>query len=125
MNDFIARMWHRMSGRRVRHHRLGHRSRSVWPVKARTTILMVGVTVIAGATTGCGSLNEMGGIREYPGVYPGVRLDAHWLAHGNETDYPLTTCVGLIDMPFSAAVDTVLLPYDIFHHSQSTNDISK
>jgi len=57
-------------------------------------------------------------------VYPGVQVDAMWMAavfdERVNTDalyagfaYPFFF-VGVVDLPFSAALDTILLPYDAY-----------
>ena len=65
------------------------------------------------------------------GAYPGLRMDAHFIAHpkqinpdlsGNPT---LVWTFAAVDFPFSTAVDTLLLPIDLTMHlpknSKTTN----
>lgn len=62
--------------------------------------------------TGCASI----GAREQDGAgrsFAGVRNDAHYLAHPSEADQPGLQFMNIFDLPFSAVVDTLLLPYDL------------
>ena len=47
--------------------------------------------------------------------YPGVRSDAELLAHPTGVGVPAVAAVacGVIDLPLSAALDTLLLPIDL------------
>jgi uncharacterized protein YceK len=89
--------------------------------------LLVAVTV---AAAGCGSLAGRGDKRFYLALYPGVRYDAHYLAHREEiTDMQALWWLGVFDVPLSAALDTAYLPWDLPYWasqpSSSTNSISK
>ena len=72
---------------------------------------------IAMLCSGCSSLLTHG---LGNGKYPGVRLDAGILSHKEDKDvnvpsgpiYGLLVCYALIDFPFSAVGDTLLLPFD-------------
>jgi len=62
--------------------------------------------------TGCASI----GARQRDGAgrpFAGVRDDAHYLAHPSEADLPGLQFMNIFDLPFSAIVDTLLLPYDL------------
>jgi len=62
--------------------------------------------------TGCASI----GARERDGAgrpYAGVRDAAYYLARPSEADQPGLVFMNIFDMPFSAVVDTLLLPYDL------------
>jgi uncharacterized protein YceK len=60
---------------------------------------------------------------EEPGVYTGVRADARLIAHPLEMDDSMVGHVepwaivtySIIDLPFSAALDTLLLPIDLIY----------
>ncbi|HEU0009106.1 MAG TPA: YceK/YidQ family lipoprotein [Verrucomicrobiae bacterium] len=45
-------------------------------------------------------------------VYPGVRGDAYYLAHPSKADFPWLQWMNVIDLPFSAVLDTLLWPCD-------------
>lgn len=76
--------------------------------------------VIPLASTGCGTIMTLSSNRsEFPQkrkyVFAGVRTDS-WAAFGSEADDVLPLWVrGMIvlDIPFSAAADTICLPYTI------------
>lgn len=62
--------------------------------------------------TGCASI----GARQRDGAgrpFAGVRDDVHYLAHPSEADQPGLQFMNIFDLPFSAVVDTLLLPYDL------------
>src|SRR2546430_14865777 len=87
--------------------------------------LLVAVTVTA---AGCGSIGGRGDRRFYPGLYPGVKYDVHYLAHREEnTDMQALWWLGVFDVPLSAALDTALLPWDLpywaYQPRSSTNSI--
>jgi uncharacterized protein YceK len=79
--------------------------------------------------SGCGSLLVQHNSKAGP--YPGTRLDAHSIAHpsfdgislGGHSDpkssggsfSPVALVGGIIDLPFSAALDTLLLPVDLWY----------
>jgi len=85
------------------------------------------VSILLLAMTGCGTflahtdLTDDSGKAPYQtGVYAGVRLDAEfvhdtWSPHNGEdtADRIFLTPIILLDMPFSAIADTVLLPFDL------------
>lgn len=56
------------------------------------------------------------------GAYPGVRMDAHFIAHPKQINPDLSgnpTVVWIlaaVDFPFSTAADTLLLPFDLTMH---------
>jgi uncharacterized protein YceK len=48
------------------------------------------------------------------GVYPATRFDAELLVSGtHEPTYALIVAGSMLDLPFSAVFDTLLLPYDL------------
>jgi uncharacterized protein YceK len=62
--------------------------------------------------TGCAAV----GARHRDGAgrpFAGVHADAHYLAHPSEADVPGLQFLNIFDMPFSAVIDTLLLPYDL------------
>jgi uncharacterized protein YceK len=85
-------------------------------------LLVLFLTVIALAS-GCGSLG-MHPPHEAPGLYGGVRTEIKFIGHPpNMTDSVVghiprgvivTGCI--IDLPFSAALDTLFLPIDLTYH---------
>ena len=63
--------------------------------------------------TGCASI----GARQRDGAgrpFAGVRDDVHYLAHPREADQPGVQFMNIFDLPFSAVVDILLLPYDLY-----------
>ena len=63
-------------------------------------------------STGCAAI----GARENKGagvVFAGVRNDVYYLIHPSQADYPFLQPLNLLDMPFSFAIDTICLPYDL------------
>ena len=67
--------------------------------------------------SGCSSLLTQG---EGNGKYSGVSMDAAILAHKEDKDvnvsgpiYGFFVCYALIDFPFSAVGDTLLLPFNL------------
>ena len=92
--------------------------------------LRVLLCAIAVAVCGCASIGGRGDDRFYPGVYPGVQNHIYCFERrGVGTDMPCLWWLGIIDFPFSAALDTALLPWDLpywaFQPSASTNNVSK
>ena len=82
---------------------------------ARLPMLLCATAVVL---CGCGSIAGRGDSRFYPGVYPGVQNLIHCFAHPAENDVPIWP-LGIIDFPFSAALDTALLPGDLPYWVQS------
>ncbi|UVC29422.1 YceK/YidQ family lipoprotein [Pantoea sp. SOD02] len=69
-------------------------------------------------TSGCSSVMSHTGASQ--GYYPGTRASAEMIADDN-TSWAIKP-LALIDLPFSAVMDTVLLPWDYF---RSDDDKSK
>jgi len=79
--------------------------------------------IVCFALSGCGSLayrtNQPAYVR--PGLYPGVRLDAHVLSQDSQGSgdwspvwlNEMVKLCSLLDMPFSFLVDTLLIPFDL------------
>lgn len=79
--------------------------------------------VIGGITLlscGCSSIMTHSG--PYDGYYPGVRNNADRISEG-EMGWGMTTLL-LLDMPFSAVVDTILLPYDMYRSDKDQRPAS-
>jgi uncharacterized protein YceK len=85
------------------------------------------VTAVLGS--GCGSIGGRSRSAYYPGVYPGARCDVEFIVHHEGKDMSELWPLAVIDFPFSAAVDTVLLPWDLpywaLQPSPFTNNVSK
>lgn len=76
--------------------------------KFALTPLMTGCVFLA--TSGCSSvMSHTGGDTGY---YSGARADVNMIK-SDDTSWAMTPLL-LIDLPFSAVLDTVLLPYDYF-----------
>jgi uncharacterized protein YceK len=80
-----------------------------WRETSKSTLCLV-VAALTFAGAGCGSIAGRGDSMFYPGVYPGVRCDIYNLAHPEAGDMPQLRWFAIPDFPFSAALDTVLLP---------------
>jgi uncharacterized protein YceK len=74
---------------------------------------------------GCAAIAGRGDKRFYPGAYAGVRYDAYYLGHPDEADLRPTWPLVLFDLPFSGALDTVLLPFDGVNLAVRTNQTPK
>jgi len=69
---------------------------------------MAGCTLVV--TSGCSSVMSHTGGDE--GYYPGTRSDVNMIK-SDETSWAMTPLIAL-DLPFSAVLDTLLLPYDYY-----------
>jgi len=84
--------------------------------------------------SGCSSLLFLEQRNQKTGPYPGARVDAHLIARPSLEDFnlsghngppdkelhfdafsPLVVLYGLIDLPLSAVLDTLLLPWDLWY----------
>ena len=75
---------------------------------SRPVLIMV---VFGTFFSGCAAIGaRQGSNKTRP--YAGVRDDIHYLAHPSEADVPSLQWLNVIDLPFSAVVDTVMLPFD-------------
>jgi uncharacterized protein YceK len=72
--------------------------------------LITGCMIITLVLSGCSSVMTHTG--SYQGYYPGTRSDAEMLKK-SDTGWFMTPCL-VLDMPFSALLDTLLLPIDYF-----------
>ena len=68
--------------------------------------LSVGLVVLSG----CSSIGGHEQVSDH--VYPGVRNDAYCLSHPSEADIPCLQWMLVVDLPFSAVLDTLLWPFD-------------
>ncbi|EES5946706.1 TPA: YceK/YidQ family lipoprotein [Escherichia coli] len=64
---------------------------------------------------GCSSVMSHTGGKE--GTYPGTRASATMIGD-DETNWG-TKSLAILDMPFTAVMDTLLLPWDVFHKDSS------
>ncbi|MCN7362290.1 YceK/YidQ family lipoprotein [Escherichia coli] len=64
---------------------------------------------------GCSSVMSHTGGKE--GTYPGTRASATMIGD-NETNWG-TKSLAILDMPFTAVLDTILLPWDVFRKDSS------
>ncbi|EFE1504815.1 YceK/YidQ family lipoprotein [Escherichia coli] len=64
---------------------------------------------------GCSSVMSHTGGKE--GTYPGTRASATMIGD-NETNWG-TKSLAILDMPFTAVMDTLLLPWDVFRKDSS------
>ncbi|HAI6586695.1 TPA: YceK/YidQ family lipoprotein [Escherichia coli] len=64
---------------------------------------------------GCSSVMSHTGGKE--GTYPGTRASATMIG-GDETNWG-TKSLAILDMPFTAVMDTLLLPWDVFRKDSS------
>jgi uncharacterized protein YceK len=86
----------------------------------RNDIVKIPIT-LAGATAamllscaGCSSIYDReSSIRQRP--YAGARDDVYYLIHPREADVPPMQWANVIDLPFSALLDTAFLPYDLMY----------
>ncbi|NBR84830.1 MAG: YceK/YidQ family lipoprotein [Proteobacteria bacterium] len=83
----------------------------------------VGIGLFVGACllslTGCAAI----GMRtngSAPEPYAGVKGNAHYLANPQLADKPSLQFMNILDLPFSAALDTVLLPFDLSRNKRTT-----
>jgi uncharacterized protein YceK len=80
-------------------------------MKTSIAFFLVGFFVLT--ISGCSSISARAHDKFYPGVYPGVRNSAYYISHPQENDMPVVAVpFGILDFPLSAALDTVLLPFD-------------
>jgi uncharacterized protein YceK len=74
--------------------------------------------------SGCTSVFTHTTTRKEVGAYPGVRADAHLLAHPRSIRKPpihpaVAVTYSLLDFPFSAVFDTLVLPIDLTYRESS------
>jgi len=88
------------------------------------TRFIFGLAMLA-LCSGCGTVLSHTATDAVVGPYSGVRLDYHLAVSSTESnpDFPAIPWIipfCIIDMPVSAALDTVFLPYDLFQHQPET-----
>ncbi|MEO6994762.1 MAG: YceK/YidQ family lipoprotein [Lacunisphaera sp.] len=76
------------------------------------TVRIVTLTLFTIAASGCASIGARQGAQEHK-PYQGVNDDVHYLANPSEADHPSLQWLNIIDLPFSAVLDTILLPFDL------------
>lgn len=92
---------------------------------------LVGLATMMLVATGCSSTSCHIGAGAYSGAYAGLRMDAMLVTEdGGRELRVLGPIIGVLDFPFSAALDTVLLPWDLAtggtNHNQSvTNSVPR
>ncbi|ORJ20261.1 hypothetical protein BS639_15990 [Rouxiella silvae] len=64
--------------------------------------------------SGCSSVMSHTG--EYQGYYPGAKADVRMIK-SDETSWAMTPLL-ILDLPFSAALDTLMLPYDYYNRDK-------
>ncbi|PZL92536.1 YceK/YidQ family lipoprotein [Pantoea graminicola] len=79
-------------------------------MKLLKTLPLAGMICCTMATTGCSSMMSHTGASQ--GYYPGTRASADMLTD-DQTSWALKP-LALIDLPFSAVLDTLLLPWDYY-----------
>jgi len=79
-------------------------------MKLMKTLPLAGMVCCAVATTSCSSVMSRTGASQ--GYYAGTRASADLLVDG-DTSWAIRP-LALIDLPFSAVLDTLLLPWDYY-----------
>ncbi len=79
--------------------------------------MLVTLTMCSGMAfvSGCSSIMSHTGGKE--GTYPGTRASATMISE-SDTNWG-TKSLAILDMPFTAVLDTVLLPWDLFRKDSS------
>ena len=79
--------------------------------------MLVTLTMFSGMAfvSGCSSIMSHTGGKE--GTYPGTRASATMISE-SDTNWG-TKSLAILDMPFTAVLDTVLLPWDLFRKDNS------
>ncbi|TPG55605.1 YceK/YidQ family lipoprotein [Ewingella americana] len=85
----------------------------------KTVLLPLVTGCVFLSASGCSSvMTHTGG---HQGYYPGARADVDMMA-SDDTSWAMTPLL-IIDLPFSALLDTLLLPYDYFRQGkENTRD---
>lgn len=83
--------------------------------KMKTTILIVSALLSGMVLPGCSSVMSHTGGKE--GTYPGTRASSAMLSD-DDTGIGTKSLV-VLDMPFTAILDTLLLPWDLFRRDSS------
>ncbi len=98
-------------------------------MKKAKVIYCLALVALMVMETGCGFYGaHFDPAYSYPGPYPGVRADVDAIAHPSG-DLPELSKILILDFPFSAALDTVVLPWDLscwaYNNKGQTNNISQ
>ena len=91
------------------------------------------VAAVSLGAAGCSSINGRGDDRFYPGPFPGLAYHQAEYANttgGSEPSHEEVErrLLGLMDFPFTLALDTALLPWDLLYRAfqrDSTNNVSR
>jgi uncharacterized protein YceK len=75
-----------------------------------TPSLLVSLSFVA-FLSGCAAIGARQGVEAAP-HYAGVHDDLYYFSHPEKADHPSLQILNIIDLPFSAIVDTVMLPFD-------------
>ena len=87
-------------------------------ISKRTSVICSVTLLVAILCSGCGTILAHTETDRIKGAYSGVRLDAHLIPASTESspDFPAIPWIipfCILDMPLSATLDTVFLPYDL------------
>lgn len=78
--------------------------------------LLVSCVLCGAFLTGCGSITGRTHLAEGNTYYPGVQTDIEGAQGDSEHDYNfIQGTLWVLDLPFSAIGDTLMLPMDYFH----------
>ncbi|POU72870.1 YceK/YidQ family lipoprotein [Leclercia sp. LSNIH6] len=79
--------------------------------------VLIKLTIFSAVVVLCGCSSVMSHTGGKEGTYPGTRASANMLAD-DDTNWGTKSLV-VLDMPFTAVVDTLLLPWDLFRTDKS------
>ena len=79
--------------------------------------VLIKLTTFSGAVLLCGCSSVMSHTGGKEGTYPGTRASAEMISD-DDTNWGTKSLV-ILDMPFTAVADTLLLPWDMFRKDSS------
>ena len=79
--------------------------------------VLIKLTMCSAVVVLCGCSSVMSHTGGKEGTYPGTRASANMLAD-DDTNWGTKSLV-VLDMPFTAVIDTLLLPWDLFRTDKS------
>ncbi|MEG1211394.1 MAG: YceK/YidQ family lipoprotein [Leclercia sp.] len=79
--------------------------------------VLIKLTMFSAVVVLCGCSSVMSHTGGKEGTYPGMRASANMLAD-DDTNWGTKSLV-VLDMPFTAVIDTLLLPWDLFRTDKS------
>ena len=83
-------------------------------MNARLLLMGIICIICSGCATVLTRSTDKYGIFHKHGAYPATLIDAELISSGTgEPTYPLLLIGCILDLPLSAAFDTLLLPYDL------------